>query len=145
MKIVRDYLTSVEIGYIVNAMIEKDSAVEREIVKVALVAQLICEDIGDFEDCNDIYDKVVSDSTINFSVIVNNYDVIDKLYAEETGINKILKDFIEDISKKIDDSIKNLDLNGTISQLKEIVDKGDIINVKSKSVQKSPRNKTVSK
>ena len=145
MKIVRDYLTSVEIGYIVNAMIEKDSAVEREIVKVALVAQLLCEDIGDFEDCNDIYDKVVSDSTINFSVIVNNYDVIDKLYAEETGINKILKDFIKDISKKIDDSIKNLDLNGVISQLKEIADKGDIINVKSKSVQKSPRNKTISK
>lgn len=145
MKITRDYLTSAELGYIINAMVEKDSAVEREIVKVALVAQLLCEDIGDFEDCNDIYDKVISDSTINFSKIVNNYDIIDKLYAEETGVNKILKDFIEDINKKIDDSIKNLDLNSVISQLKEIADKGDIINVKSKSVQKSPRNKTVSK
>lgn len=123
MKVIRDYLTGAELSYIVNAMIEKDSAVEREIVKVALVAQLLCEDIGDFEDCNDIYDKVVSDSTINFSVIVNNYDVIDKLYAEETGVNKILKDFINDISNKLEESIKNLDLNSAISQLKEISEK----------------------
>ena len=123
MKISRDYLTGAELSYIVNAMIEKDSAVEREIVKVALVAQLLCEDIGDFEDCNDIYDKVVSDSTINFNVIVNNYDIIDKLYVEETGINKILKDFINDISNKLDESIKNLDLNSAISQLKEISEK----------------------
>lgn len=123
MKVSRDYLTGAELNYIVNAMIEKDSAVEREIVKVALVAQLLCEDIGDFEDCNDIYDKVVSDSTINFNVIVNNYDIIDKLYAEETGINKILKDFINDISNKLDESIKNLDLNSAISQLKEISEK----------------------
>ena len=123
MKVSRDYLTGAELSYIVNAMIEKDSAVEREIVKVALVAQLLCEDIGDFEDCNDIYDKVVSDSTINFSVIVNNYDIIDKLYAEETGVNKILKDFINDINNKLDESIKNLDLNSAISQLREISEK----------------------
>ena len=123
MKVSRDYLTGAELNYIVNAMIEKDSAVEREIVKVDLVEQLLCEDIGDFEDCNDIYDKVVSDSTINFNVIVNNYDIIDKLYAEETGINKILKDFINDISNKLDESIKNLDLNSAISQLKEISEK----------------------
>ena len=120
MKIVRDYLTSQELEYIVNAMLEKDNAVEREIVKVGLVAQLVCEEIGDFDDCNDIYDKVVTDSKLNFSAIINNYDVIDKLYAEETGINKILKDFVNNINEKLDESIKNLDLNGIIKQLKEI-------------------------
>ena len=83
MKIVRDYLTSQEIGYIVNAMLEKETALEKEVVKVALVAQLLGEDLGDFEDCNDIYDKVVADSTINFEAIINNYDVIDKLVEED--------------------------------------------------------------
>lgn len=122
MKIVRDYLTSEELGYIVNAMIEKETAVEREVVKVALVAQLVCEEIGDFNDCNDIYDKVVADSKLNFSEIVNNYNIIDKLYQEETDINKIIKDFIDDISKKLDDATKNIDLNGAIKQLKEITD-----------------------
>lgn len=123
MKIVRDYLTSTEIGYIISAMLEKESAIEREVVKVALVAQLVCEDIGDFNDCNDIYDKVVADSKLNFSNIINNYDIIDKLYAEETGINNIIKDFANDISKKIETATKNLDLNMAVNQLKEIAEK----------------------
>lgn len=123
MKVIRDYLTSSEISYIVDTMLEKETAFEREILKVALVAQLVCEDIGEFTDCNDIYDKVMTNDKINLSVIVRNYNVIDKIYQEETGANKILKDFIEDISVKIDNSIKNLDLNNAISQLKEIADK----------------------
>ena len=142
MKIVRDYLTSEEIGYIVNAMLEKETAVEREIVKVALVAQLVCEEIGDFNDCNDIYDKVVADPKFNFSAIINNYNIIDKLVAEEIGVNKILKDFVDDISKKLDNATKNMDLNGAISQLKEIAEKGDVTtpvkggkNGKSKNIQ----------
>ena len=127
MKIVRDYLTSEELGYIVNAMLEKETAIEREVVKVALVAQLVCEEIGDFNDCNDIYDKVVADSKFNFNEIINNYYIIDKLYQEETGINKILKDFVNDISKKLDDATKNIDLNGAIKQLKEIAEKQEDI------------------
>ena len=126
MKVVRDYLTSNELEYIVNAMLEKDNAVEREIVKVGLVAQLVCKEIGDFNDCNDIYDKVVADPKINFSAIINNYDIIDKLVAEEIGVNKILKDFVDDINKKLDNATKNIDLNGAISQLKEIAEKGDV-------------------
>ena len=57
MKIVRDYLTSNEIGYITNAMIEKSNAYEREIVKDGLIAQLVCEDIGDYETCEEYYDE----------------------------------------------------------------------------------------
>ena len=124
MKIVRDYLTSQELGFIVNAMLEKDNALDREIVKVGLVAQLLAEDIGEFNDCNDVYDKVVADDTINLSAIVNNYDIIDKIVAEELGVEKILKDFVIDINKKIDE-IGNIDLEGAIKQLKEISDGQD--------------------
>lgn len=144
MKIVRDYLTSEELGYIVNAMLEKETAVEREIVKVALVAQLVCEEIGDFNDCNDIYDKVVADPKFNFSEIINNYNIIDKLVAEEMGVNKILKDFVNDINKKLDNATKNMDLNGAIKQLKEISEKGVVEDGKHK-VQQPRTNKKVSK
>lgn len=122
MKIVRDYLTSAELGFIVNSMLEKDNALDREVVKVGLVAQLLAEDIGEFADCNDVYDKVVADDTINFSKIVNNYDIIDKIVAEELGINKIVKDFIADINKRLDE-MENIDLEGAINQLKEISEK----------------------
>lgn len=122
MKITRDYLKSEELAFIVNAMLEKDNALDREIVKVGLVAQLLAEDIGEFEDCNDVYDKVVADDTINLSVIVNNYDVIDKIVAEELGVNNIIKDFVKDINKKLDE-IGNIDLENAINQLKEITNK----------------------
>ena len=143
MKITRDYLTSQELGFIVNAMLEKDNALDREIVKVGLVAQLLAEDIGEFEDCNDVYDKVVADDTINLSVIVNNYDIIDKIVAEELGVNNILKDFVKDINEKLDNATKNMDLNGAIAQLKEISEK-EVVENGSKKVQQPRRNKSVS-
>lgn len=127
MKIVRDYLTSQELNYIINAMLEKETALEREIVKVALVVQILGEDIGDFEDCNDIYDKVVADPQINLDGIVTNYYIIDKLIAEETGINKILKDFIENVNEKIVKSVENLDLKSAIKELKEISEKENVV------------------
>ena len=142
MKIVRDYLTSTEIGYIISTMLEKESAIEREVVKVALVAQLVCEDIGDFDDCNDIYDKVVADSKLNFSAIINNYDIIDKMYKEETGVEKILKDFVNDISNKIETATKNLDLNMAISQLKEIANnKESIIDGNNNEILKTSKKR----
>lgn len=132
MKIVRDYLTSEELSFIINTMLEKDTALEREVVKVALVAQLLGEDLGDFEDCNDIYDIVVSNSAIDLSKIVNNYDIIDKIVSEELGVNNIVKDFIKNINEKLDTVVKDMDLNGAIAQLKEIADKND---TKPKSVR----------
>ena len=119
MKIVRDYLTSAEIGFIVDSMLEKNNALDREVVKVGLVAQLVAEDLGEFNDCNDVYDKVVADDTINFSKIINNYDVIDKIVTEELSVNKILKDFVIDINKKLDE-IGKIDLENAIQQLTEV-------------------------
>lgn len=145
MKIVRDYLTSDEISFIVKSILEKESAIEREVVKVGLVAQLVCEDIGKYESCNDIYDMVVADSKLNFSEIINNYNVIDKIIAQETSVEKILKDFVNSINEKLDKSIKDIDLNGAIAQLKELTEKGDVVDDGKHKIQQSPRNKKVSK
>ena len=143
MKIVRDYLTSEELAFIVNTMLEKETALDREIVKVGLVAQLLAEDIGEFNDCNDVYDKVVADDTINFSKIVNNYDVIDKLVAEELGINNVIKDFVASINQKLDNAMQNVNLDNAIKQLKELADKEETENG-GKKIQNSRRTKAVS-
>lgn len=139
MKIVRDYLTSEELGYIVNAMLEKETALEREVVKVALIAQLVGEDLGEFEDCNDIYDMVVANNAIDLSKIVNNYNIIDKIVSEELGVSNIIKDFINNINEKLDNATKNVDLNGAIAQLKELANEKDI---KSKSVRGGKNGKS---
>ena len=143
MKIVRDYLTSEELSFIINAMLEKDSALDREVVKVGLVAQLLAEDIGEFNDCNDVYDKVVADDTINLSAIVNNYDVIDKIVAEELGVTNILKEFVKNINDKLD-KMGDIDLNGAIAQLKEISENKEVVGDGGKKVQQPRRNKSVS-
>ena len=143
MKIVRDYLTSEELAFIINAMLEKDNALDREVVKVGLVAQLLAEDIGEFNDCNDVYDKVVADDTINFSKIVNNYDVIDKLVAEELGVNNVIKDFVVSINQKLDNAMQNVNLDNAIKQLKELADKEETENG-GKKIQNSRRTKAVS-
>lgn len=145
MKIVKDYLTSEEIVYIIDSMLKTDNMIEREILKVGMVAQFVCEDIGGFESCNDIYDKVVADTKLNFSEIINNYDTIDKIVAQETSVEKILKDFVDSVNKKLDKSIKNIDLNSVIAQLKELTQKGDVVDNGKHKVQQSPRNKKVSK
>ena len=145
MKVIRDYLTSDELSFIIKSMLEKSSAIEREVVKVGLVAQLVCEDIGDYENCNDVYDKVVADSKLNFAEIVNNYNIIDKLVAEETSFEKILKDFLDNIGDKVEKSIKDIDFKNVLTQFKEIVEKGDVVDDGKHKVQQSPRNKKISK
>ena len=143
MKIVRDYLTSEELAFIINAMLEKETALDREVVKVGLVAQLLAEDIGEFNDCNDVYDKVVADDTINFSKIVNNYDVIDKLVAEELGVNNVIKEFVASINQKLDNAMQNVNLDSAIKQLKELADKEETENG-GKKIQNSRRTKAIS-
>ena len=141
MQIVRDYLTSAELGFIVNSMLEKDNALDREVVKVGLVAQLLAEDIGEFEDCNDVYDKVMADDTINLSAIVNNYDVIDKIVAEELGVNNVIKEFVNTLNTKLDDAINKVDLNSAISQLKELSEDNDKISATTKGGKNGTRKK----
>lgn len=143
MKIVRDYLTSEELAFIINAMLEKETALDREVVKVGLVAQLLAEDVGEFNDCNDVYDKVVADDTINFSKIVNNYDVIDKLVAEELGVNNVIKEFVTSINQKLDNAMQNVNLDSAIKQLKELADKEETENG-GKKIQNSRRTKAIS-
>ena len=132
---IRKYLTNDELAYIVNEVVQYDNAVTREIVKVGMVAQLVIKDLGEFEDCNGVYDYVM-EKGIDLNEIVN-YKTLNDLIDAETGVTKIIKDFVTDMMEKINKSVENLDLNGAISQLKEISEKKVVdIDVKPKSTRK---------
>ena len=114
------FLTSEELSYIVTEMLKHDSAIEQEIVKVGMVAQLVVKDLGEYESCNDIYDYVM-EKNIDLTKIVN-YDTIDKLVNEERGVNKIISDFVSEFNDKISETLKDLDINKAVEQLKEIAE-----------------------
>lgn len=120
----KKYLTSEEMMYIINEIIKRDSAVEREIVKVGMVAQLVVKDLGEFKDCNDVYDYIM-EKGIDLTKIVN-YNDIDRLVNEEIGVNKIIKDFVTEFENKISKSLEGLDLNSAVTQLKELANNGNL-------------------
>lgn len=118
---IRKYLTSEEINYIINEMLNRDNAFEREIVKVGMVAQLLVKDLGEFEDCNGVYDYVM-ENNIDLEKNIVNYSIIDKLVDKELSIDKFMKEFIIGFDERINESMKNLDLNGAIKELKEVAE-----------------------
>jgi hypothetical protein len=140
----RKYLTSYEIGFIVNEMLNKDNAVEREIVKVGLVAQLTVKDLVEltdeafkekFEDCNGVYDYIM-EKGIDLTKIVN-YNDIDRLVNEELGVNKVIRDFVVEFENKISKSLEGLDLNKAIGELKELAEKDkDLTNMSKEEFDK---------
>ena len=123
----RDYLTSTEIMNIVDELVKVDEegklvhekASEREILKVAMVAQCLCEEeVKDMKTCNDMYDWYVMQS-IDFDFDVKNYGDIDRLVKEELGVNSVVRKLLGDISKKM----IRFDMNNTIEQLKGVINK----------------------
>lgn len=129
------FLTSEELSYIVTEMLKHDSAIEQEIVKVGMVAQLVVKDLGEYESCNDIYDYVM-EKNIDLTKIVN-YDTIDKLVNEERGVNKIISDFVSEFNDKISETLKDLDINKAVEQLKEIAkNREDLINMPKEKFDK---------
>lgn len=121
---IKKYLTSNELAFVISEMLKHDNAVDREIVKVGMVAQLVVKELGEYEDCNDVYDYVM-EKGIDLTKIVN-YNDIDRLVNEELGVNKVIRDFVIEFENKISKSLEGLDLNDAITQLKELADNGSI-------------------
>lgn len=134
MKLKRDYLTSEDLSVIIANMIQHEHSVEREILKVGLTAQLLVEDLGEFDNCDDIYDLVMKEG-IDFNT-VKGYDRIDYLVEQEIGMVSIVRDFVNDMTNKITKSVENLDLNSVVKELGEIANKGDVTPVKANTTKK---------
>lgn len=127
MKLTRKYLTSEEIGVILSEMHKHKSSLEREILKVGLVAQLLIEDLGEYNDCNEIFDKVMEDG-IDFDYEINNYYLIDELYKQDTGLEIVVEKFLIELEEKLDNFSKeipnNEQLQSVVEQFKEMTDNG---------------------
>ena len=120
MELKRNYLTSDELVGIVNELIQHESAVEREIIKVGMVAQcLIDGGMKEYKDCNAMYD-VIMENGIELDMEVSNYYMIDKLVNKELGVEKVIKDFVDSISDSIKDIPSTLDIQNLMTQMKEV-------------------------
>ena len=120
MELKRNYLTSDELVGIVNELIQHESAVEREIIKVGMVAQcLIDGGMKEYKDCNAMYDAIMENG-IELDMEVSNYYMIDKLVIKELGVEKVIKDFVDSISDSIKDIPSTLDIQNLMTQMKEV-------------------------
>ena len=116
MKLNRNYLTSDELVGIVNELVQHESAVEREIIKVGMVAQCLIDGMNEYKDCNAMYD-VIMENGIDLDMEVNNYYMIDKLVNKELGIDTTVRAFLESLNSKL----QGFDLTDSIEQLKGVM------------------------
>ena len=119
----KKFLTSNELMEVVNELTKAENgelvhktAVERYVLKVGMVAQIVLDDMDKFKDCNEIYDYVV-ENDIDFDMEVNNYYMIDKLVDKELGIDTTVRVFLESLNSKL----QGFDLNNSIEQLKGVM------------------------
>ena len=117
MKLKRNYLTSDELVGIVNELVQHESAVEREIIKVGMVAQcLIDGGMKEYKDCNAMYDTIMENG-IELDMEVSNYYMIDKLVNKELGVDTTVRVFLESLNSKL----QGFDLTDSIEQLKGVM------------------------
>lgn len=117
MKITRHYLTCDEINMIVGAIIREEKALSREVIKVGMVLELVCEDANKYKTYNEMYD-VYARENINLDIEVNNYYLINRCVEEEMGTTKAITMFIEALQQKVD----TLDADYLIKQISDLKD-----------------------
>lgn len=121
----KKYLTSNEIMEVVNELTKTENgelvhktAVERYILKVGMVAQIVLDDMDKFKDCNEIYDYVV-ENDIDFDMEVTNYYMIDVLVNEELGTTNVIRDFVKSIEISMKDLPNILNLEQTLTKFRD--------------------------
>lgn len=127
MKLKRNYLTSDEISYIINSLEAIDGEYSREIVKKALIIQILIDDVdwNQYESCNDMYDAYMAQDDIDIEFDVKNYCIIDEILQKENSLEKVVERFLNGLNKKIDEYGKSVDLEslkGMLGELKKLED-----------------------
>ena len=121
----KKFLTSNEIMEVVNELTKAENgelvhktAVERYILKVGMVAQIVLDDMDKFKDCNEIYDYVV-ENDIDFEMEVNNYYMIDVLVKEELSATNVIRDFVKYMEISMKDLPNTLNLEQTLTKFRD--------------------------
>ena len=131
MNITKTYLKSSEINAIVNDMIEKETYLQ-SIISRDMMILYFCTDLnvlnndGMIDGTFETYDKHKKDGTIDkvlSEINENDLLLIDECYQHETSLNVIVKEFLDEASKKIDEYGNGVDLQKVLGALKEISDK----------------------
>lgn len=131
MNITKKYLKISEINAIVNNMVEQNTYLTAIMSRDMLILQY-CTDLNIADENGDIgwtfetYDKYKESGIIN--EVLNEIDendllLIDECYQHETSLSIIVKEFLDEASKKIDSYTNGVDLQKVIGVLKEISDK----------------------
>lgn len=101
-----------------NGELVHKTAVERYILKVGMVAQIVLDDMDKFKDCNEIYDYVV-ENDIDFDMEVNNYYMIDHLVNEELSTTNVIRDFVKSMEVSMKDLPSTLNLEQTLTKFRD--------------------------
>lgn len=127
IKLNRTYLTSDEIAYISNEMINANSEFERIMIKWGLIGQFLY-DFGDgFEvvndtTTNDIYNYMVSNG-VDIMKDVDNIYHIDNIVDTELGVTKTIEKVLNEIINSLNESMKNIDPKELMVELNKINNK----------------------
>lgn len=128
MKIVKNYLTSEELGFIIEEVNKHDSLLEKEIVKVGIVAQFCIDEFNNKENselsCNDIYDKIVSDEIYDELYKIRNYGIIDACTVSTIAI---LDSITNRLEETIDNIPKDYNLESMVNALKSVEELKEVI------------------
>lgn len=122
MKLKRNYLTSEEINAIIGEVVTRQTSFARRLVSLALVAQMLIEDLPHFDTCDDIYDYLMENEIDLYESVINIYD-IDECVAEELGTSNVVKNFLNEMEIKLDELGKSIDtenMTTLIEQIKEM-------------------------
>lgn len=112
----KEYLTYNEIEIIVENCANRETALQKKMVKDLLVVKFITDANVPDELTNDMWDGFMADGTIDIAYkTVKNLNVLDEVLAEENNVKDILKDaelaleeFLEDANKVLTKTAKKL-------------------------------------
>ena len=112
----KEYLTYNEIETIVENCANRETALQKKMVKDLLVVKFITDANVPDELTNDMWDGFMADGTIDIAYkTVKNLNVLDEVLAEENNVKDILKDaelaleeFLEDANKVLTKTAKKL-------------------------------------
>ena len=123
MKLIRNYLTSEEIGVVITAMLEAQTEYERQMLRYGIIAQMLVEGliISEDTDNNDIYDQIVREN-IDLDKEVRNIYIVDKIIERELGVTKTVEKTLNDVIAQIDESMKAIDPKALMVELDKLKD-----------------------